>query len=65
MILTIDPGLTRVSKDHHAWFCKAARGKKIEHSNGVGTYLDDRLVAAELDGIGGKLFYVRTKGVLK
>jgi hypothetical protein len=65
MILALDPGLIRVSKDHFSWFCKMAKGKVMKFSNGTGHYTEGRLVAAEIRAIPSNQYFVRTamKGV--
>lgn len=64
MILAIGPDMSRVPPKQYAWFVKAARGKRMEFGNGVGTYLDERLIAAEIKGENGtKHHYVKTKAL--
>jgi hypothetical protein len=56
--------MPRVSPRTYEWFIKCAADdgcKRLEFSNGIGHYVDNTLVAAEIFGQPDNLHYVRVR----
>jgi hypothetical protein len=63
-ILSIPSDIPRVNARTYQWFTKCAADdgcKRIEFSNGIGHFVDNTLVAAEIFGQPDNLHYVRVR----